>query len=162
MTGRWYEDFSVGDVVETRGATLTESQILDFAMLYDPQPFHIDSVAAADGPFGGLIASGFQTLGLSFRLVLATGVFDGTSMGGGAMDEVRWLRPVRPGDTLRVRCEVVDLRPSRRGDRGVVRCAYTTLNQRGETVSTFTIDQIIAARSGVTETDRRSPGCGTV
>ena len=146
MAGRWFEDFAVGDVVETRGVTVTDSQILDFALVYDPQPFHIDVAAAANGPFGGLIASGFQTLGLSFRLVLATGVFDGTSLGGGVMDEVRWLRPVRPGDTLRIRFEVVAMRPSRRGDRGTVRCAYTTTNQRGEAVATFIIDQIVAAR----------------
>ena len=151
MAGRWFEDFTVGDVVETRGATVTESQILDFALVYDPQPFHIDSEAAAAGPFGGLIASGFQTIGLSFRLVLATGAFDGTSLGSGAMDEVRWLRPVRPGDTLRVRFEVVEVRPSRRGDRGTVRCAYATSNQRGEAVSTFAIDHIIAARPAVAE-----------
>ena len=76
MAGRWFEDFAVGDVVETRGVAVTNSQILDFALVYDPQPFHIDVEAAANGPFGGLIASGFQTLGLSFRLVLATGVFE--------------------------------------------------------------------------------------
>ena len=154
MAGRWFEDFTVGDVVDTRGVTITESQILDFALVYDPQPFHIDSEAAAAWPFGGLIASGFQTLGISFRLGLATGVFDGTSLGGGVMDEVRWLRPVRPGDTLRVRFELVQVRSSRRGDRGTVRCAYTTSNQRGEQVLTFTIDHIVVARPGVAEAAR--------
>ncbi|WP_431854205.1 MaoC family dehydratase [Azospirillum sp.] len=150
MAGRWFEEFSVGDVIETRGVTVTESQIIDFALMFDPQAFHIDGVAASEGPFGGLIASGFQTLGLTFRLLLATGVLDGTSLGSGAMDEVRWLRPVRPGDTLRVRVDVVDKRPSRRGDRGIVRCAYTTSNQRGEPVLTCAIDQIIAARPSAT------------
>ncbi|PWC53033.1 MaoC family dehydratase [Azospirillum sp. TSO22-1] len=150
MAGRWFEEFSVGDVIETRGVTVTESQIIDFALMFDPQSFHIDGVAAAEGPFGGLIASGFQTLGLTFRLLLATGVLDGTSLGSGAMDEVRWLRPVRPGDTLRVRVEVVGTRPSRRGDRGVVRCAYATTNQHGEPVLTCAIDQIIAARPSAT------------
>ena len=150
MAGRWFEEFSVGDVIETRGVTVTESQIIDFALMFDPQAFHIDGVAAADGPFGGLIASGFQTLGLTFRLLLATGVLDGTSLGSGAMDEVRWLRPVRPGDTLRVRVEVVEKRPSRRGDRGIVRCAYTTSNQHGEPVLTCAIDQIIATRPSAT------------
>jgi len=146
MAGRWFEDFAVGDVIETRGVTVTEAQIIDFALVYDPQAFHIDSTAAGEGPFGGLIASGFQTLGLSFRLFLATGVLDGTSMGSGAMDEVRWLKPVRPGDTLRVRVEVVAVRPALRGGRGIVRCAYTTLNQHGVAVLTFAIDQIIARR----------------
>lgn len=150
MAGRWFEEFAAGDVVETRGVTLTEAQIIDFALIYDPQAFHIDTVAAAEGPFGGLIASGFQTLGLTFRLLLATGVLDGTSLGSGAMDEVRWLKPVRPGDTLRVRVEVTEVRPSRRGDRGVVRCAYTTLNQRDEPVMTCRIDQIVATRPSAT------------
>lgn len=150
MAGRWFEEFAVGDVIETRGVTVTEAQIIDFALTYDPQAFHIDTHAAGEGPFGGLIASGFQTLGLTFRLLLATGVLDGTSLGSGAMDEVRWLRPVRPGDTLRVRVEVVELRPSRRGGRGVVRCAYTTSNQHGEPVLTCAIDQIVATRPSAT------------
>ncbi|MGQ9369653.1 MaoC family dehydratase [Azospirillum sp. ST 5-10] len=147
MNGRHYEDFAVGDVIDTGGVTLTESQIMDFALLYDPQPFHIDTIAAAQGPFGGLVASGFQTLALTFRLFLATGTLAGTSLGGGAADELRWLRPVRPGDTLRVRVEVVAMRPSRRGDRGIVRCAYTTSNQHGEPVLTVSIDQIVARRA---------------
>ncbi len=150
MTGRWFEDFKVGDVVETRGVTVTEAQIIDFALMFDPQAFHTDVQAAEGGPFGGLIASGFQTLGLTFRLLLATGVFEGTSLGSGAMDEVRWLKPVRPGDTLRVRMEVIELRPSRNGLRGIVRCAYTTLNQRAEPVMTCRIDQIVAVNPSTT------------
>ncbi|HYG85740.1 MAG TPA: MaoC family dehydratase [Azospirillum sp.] len=150
MAGRWFEEFKVGDVIETRGVTVTESQIIDFALTFDPQAFHIDVQASGEGPFGGLIASGFHTLSLTFRLLLATGVLDGTSLGSGAMDEVRWLKPVRPGDTLRVRVEVTEVRPSRRGDRGIVRCAYTTLNQHGEAVMTCAIDQIIATRPSAT------------
>lgn len=146
MSGRYFEDFAVGDVVDTPGVTLTESAIVDFALVYDPQPFHIDRVAADSGPFGGLIASGFQSMALSFRLLLQTGVFAGTSLGGGVMDEVRWLKPVRPGDTLSVRMTVTDLIPSRRGDRGTVRCAYATRNQDGEVVLTFFINQIVARR----------------
>lgn len=149
MPGRYFEDFRVGDVIETGGATLTESQIIDFALVYDPQPFHIDALAAERGPFKGMSASGFQTLGLSFRLLVQTGVLEGTSLGSGAMDEVRWLKPVRPGDTLRVRVEVVETRPSRRGDRGTVRCAYTTTNQHGEPVMTVLVNQIIARRTPV-------------
>lgn len=146
MTGRWFDEFAVGDGVDTPGVTLTEAQIVDFALVHDPQPFHIDRVAADAGPFGGVIASGFQTLALSFRLLLQTGIFAGTSLGGGAMDEVRWLKPVRPGDTIRVRMTVVETTPSRRGDRGTVRCAYSTLNQEGELVLTFLINQIVARK----------------
>ncbi|AWK89054.1 MaoC family dehydratase [Azospirillum thermophilum] len=147
MPGRYFEEFRVGDVIETEGATLTESMIMDFAQRYDPQPFHMDAVAAAEGPFGGIIASGFQTLALTFRLFRDTGAITGTSLGGSGADELRWLRPVRPGDTLRVRVEVREATPSRRGDRGTVRLFYTALNQRGEEVMTVTMNHLIAART---------------
>ncbi len=147
MVGRWFEEFQVGDVIETEGATLTDSMIMDFAQRFDPQPFHMDVVAAAAGPFQGLIASGFHTLSLTFRLLRDTGIITGTSLGGSGMDNVRWLIPVRPGDTLRVRVEVVEARVSRRGDRGTVRLAYATVNQRGETVMTCVMNHIVATRS---------------
>ena len=147
MAGRHFEEFHVGDVIETEGATVTDGQIMDFALRFDPQPFHLDQIAAAAGPFGGLIASGFHTLALSFRLVRDTGIVTGTSLGGSGMDELRWLRPVRPGDTLRVRVVVQETIRSRRGDRGTVRLAYTTLNQHGEAVMTATLNHIVAARS---------------
>lgn len=147
MAGRYFEDFQVGDVILSEGATLTDSQIMDFAQRFDPQPFHIDAVAAADGPFQGLIASGFHTLSLTFRLLRDTGIITGTSLGGSGMDELRWLLPVRPGDTIRVRVEVAETKPSRRGDRGTVRLAYATLNQRGETVMTCFMTHIVAMRT---------------
>jgi acyl dehydratase len=115
---------------------------------YDPQPFHIDAVASANGPFGGLIASGFQTLALSFRLLRDTGIIHDTSLGGSGGDQLRWLRPVRPGDTLRVVVEVVETAPSRtRDDRGKVRLLYTTYNQRDEPALTIILDHILARRS---------------
>lgn len=146
MPGRYFEEFKVGDVIETEGATLTESLIIDFAQRFDPQPFHIDVVAAEKGPFGGLIASGFHTLSISFRLLRDTGIVTGTSLGGSGMGELRWPRPVRSGDTLYVRAEVVETTPSRRGGRGTVKLGYTTLNQRGEEVMTTTMNHIIATR----------------
>lgn len=144
--GRSFEEFRPGDVIETEGCTLTESQIIDFAMRFDPQPFHIDAVAAAEGPFAGLIASGFHTLSLSFRLLRDTGVITGTSVGGSGGDELRWWKPVRPGDTLRVRAEVLECTPSRRGDRGTVRLRYETLNQHGEVVMSIILNHLIACR----------------
>ncbi|WP_372399129.1 MaoC family dehydratase [Azospirillum sp. HJ39] len=147
MRGRHFEDFHIGDVILSEGATLTESQIIDFGLRFDPQPFHIDVAAAADGPFQGLIASGFHTLSLTFRLLRDTGIVTGTSLGGSGMDELRWLKPVRPGDSIRVRVEVVETRASRRGDRGTVRMAYTTLNQHGEPVMTCTMAHIVATRT---------------
>lgn len=146
MAGRHYEEFRVGDVFETGEATLSEGEIIEFARRYDPQSFHVDAEAAAKGPFGGLIASGFQTLALTFRLLVDTGIIDDTSQGGSGGDELRWTRPVRPGDTLRVRAEVIETRPSSRGGRGTVRLAYTTFNQRGEVVMTITLNHLVACR----------------
>lgn len=133
-------------MIETEGVTLTESAIIDFAFRYDPQPFHLDVDAATRSPFGGLIASGFQTLALSFRLFRDTGTITGTSLGGRGGDGLRWWRPVRPGDTLRVRVEVRERLEPRRPDRGIVRLAYTTLNQHGEEVMTVTFDHLVARR----------------
>jgi acyl dehydratase len=135
---RYFDDFAVGESFETRGVTLTESGIIDFAMSYDPQPFHIDVEAARRSNYGGLIASGFQTLALGFRMVLETGIFRACSMGSPGFDELRWRRPVRPGDTLHVESEVMEKKPSSsRPDRGILRMAYRIKNQNGEEVLTF-------------------------
>ncbi|MEO1089900.1 MAG: MaoC family dehydratase [Pseudomonadota bacterium] len=153
LTGmaRWYDDFTPGERFETAGCTLSEAQILDFAFHYDPQPFHLDQEAARDGPFGGLIASGFQTLLVSFRLWYAEGVINAGSLGSPGMDEVRWTAPVRSGDTLHVEAEVLDARPSgSKPDRGTVVIAYRVVNQAGVDVMTYRVTHII----------RRDPGDG--
>jgi acyl dehydratase len=138
MAERYFDDFAVGERFVTRGVTLTESGIIGFAMTYDPQPFHIDVEAAAQGNYGGLIASGFQTLALGFRMVLETGIFRDASMGSPGFDELRWLRPVRPGDTLHTELEVKEKTPSRsKPDRGILRVAYRIKNQKDEEVLTF-------------------------
>jgi acyl dehydratase len=147
VLNRYYEDFRIGDRFETGGVTLTEGQIIDFALTYDPQPFHTDKVAAEQSIFGGLVASGFQTVALSFRLFRDTGVISAANLGGTQCD-VRWMKPVRAGDTIRVAAEVITCEPWRnRPDRGRVRFLYTTSNQRGEPVMTMTIDHIVARRS---------------
>lgn len=147
MQELWFEDFTVGRVFTTRGCTLSEAQILEFAWQHDPQPFHIDALAAAQGPYGGIIASGFQTLLVAFRLFYQEKVINAASMGSPGMDEVRWLAPVRPGDTIRVRAEVLEVRPSRsKPDRGTAVIAYTVVNQREEPVMTFRCIHILARR----------------
>lgn len=147
MNERYFDDFVVGETFVSKGVTITESQILDFAMLYDPQPFHIDLTAANEGPFGGLIASGFQTLALTFRMFYQERVFSECGMGSPGLDELRWLMPVRPGDTLHVEAEVLETRASSsKPDRGVIRMAYKTINQNDETVMTFTAIQIMARK----------------
>ncbi len=138
MVERYFDDFAVGEKFVTRGVTLTESMIIDFALTYDPQPFHIDVEAAKQSNYGGLIASGFHTLALGFRMVLETGVFRVASMGSPGFDELRWLKPVRPGDTLHTELEVVEKKPSSsKPDRGIARIAYRIKNQKGEDVLTF-------------------------
>jgi acyl dehydratase len=138
MTDRYFDDFAIGEKFTTRGVTLSESMIIDFALTYDPQPFHIDVEAAKQSNYGGLIASGFHTLALGFRMVLETGVFRAASMGSPGFDELRWLKPVRPGDTLHTELEVVDKKPSSsKPDRGIMRVAYRIRNQKGEDVLTF-------------------------
>lgn len=149
MTERYFEDFAVGDRFKTRGVTLTESMIVDFALRHDPQPFHIDVEAAKTSVYGGLIASGFQTLALGFRMVLETGVLRAASMGSPGFDELRWLRPVRPGDTLHTEFEVLETTPSTsKPDRGIARIKYWIKNQNGEDVITFTGMQLLRRRPG--------------
>lgn len=149
MHTRWFNEFQVGDRFETRDATLTESQIVDFALTYDPQAIHVDAAAAAAGPFGGLIASGFHTLALSFRLFYDLGLIARSNIVGPGMDEVRWTAPVRPGDTIRVVAEVIEARESRsRPDRGTVRILLTVYNQRDEVAMTCQAITIIRKRPG--------------
>ena len=148
MTDRYFEDFSVGDRFESRGVTLTESMIVDFALRHDPQPFHIDVEAAKSSIYGGLIASGFQTLALGFRMVLETGIFRAASLGSPGFDELRWLRPVRPGDTLHTELEVLEKKPSTsKPDRGIARIKYWIKNQNGEDVITFTAMQLLRRKA---------------
>ena len=146
-TGKYFDDLSIGDVFETDGITLTQGAIIDFALVHDPQPFHVDAVAASDSIFGGIVASGFQTVALTFRLFYNTGVLTGTNLGGHGMDETRWLAPVFPGDTLRARVTVEALTPSRsKPDRGTVRFRYRTYNQNEVEVLSFVLDHVMARR----------------
>lgn len=143
----YFEDFTVGREFRTDGATLTESQILDFALAFDPQPFHMDVEAAKQSMFGSLIASGFHTMALTFRLFAQTRALAACSLGSPGVDELRWLRPVRPGDTLRATVQVVEQRPSgSKPDRGIIRLQWTALNQRSEPVLTMTSMQLVKRR----------------
>ncbi|MDE2229045.1 MAG: MaoC family dehydratase [Alphaproteobacteria bacterium] len=138
MAERYFDDFKVGERFSTATKTVTQDMIVEFAKVYDPQPFHIDPAAAKHSIFGGLIASGFQTLALGFRLFWDTGLFKAASMGSPGFDELRWLKPVRPGDTLRVEMEVTESRPSQsKPDRGIIRAGFRILNQNSEAVLTF-------------------------
>jgi acyl dehydratase len=135
LTDRYYEDFKLGDRFVSGGMTITESAIIDFARQWDPQLFHTDVEFAKKWTFGGLVASGLHTLAVTLRLWLDQGAFRASSLGSPGIGEIRFSRPVRPGDTLRVITDIVELRLSAsKPDRGIARIRQVTVNQRGEQV----------------------------
>ena len=134
----YFEDFPPGDVRESPPRTITREERVDFARKYDPQPFHLDDDAAKKTIYGGLIGSGWLTVSVMMRLLWDTMLKDTVSLGSPGSDEIRWLKPVRPGDTLRARFTVVEAIPSRsKPDRGVVKTFTEILNQNGEVVMTM-------------------------
>ncbi|MDP6589948.1 MAG: MaoC family dehydratase [Alphaproteobacteria bacterium] len=145
----YLDDFTTGSIFETEGKTLSEAEILDFAFKYDPQPFHMDVEAAKEGPFGGLIASGLHTMAIGLRLILQAQIFaPGASLGSPGIDEIRWLKPVLPGDMLRVRGETLKVTPSRsKPDRGIVKIRTAIFNQHGEEVMSMLSMQIVKRRA---------------
>jgi acyl dehydratase len=146
---RWFEDYAVGEVIKADGRTISEAEILSFAFTYDPQPFHIDKLAAEQSPYKGLIASGWQTGLLGFRMLLDAGLLGKGSMGSPGLDEIRWAMPVRPGDTLFGRASIEDKRESAsKPDRGIVKMKYWIENQKGETVMSFLGTQMVLKRPG--------------
>ena len=149
MADRCYEDFVVGEEFRSPGKTFTEAEIVDFAFRFDPQPIHIDSPAAAAGSYGGLIASGWHVVAVAFRLFHMTGVLGPASLGSPGIEALRWLKPVRPGDTVRTVVTVADRRPSRsRPDRGIVILDYRAINQDGEEVMSMRAIQLVRRREG--------------
>lgn len=147
MTGRFIEDYTVGEVIVAPSVTFGEEYIVEFAKEYDPQGIHIDKDYAESGPFKGLIASGFQTLSASFASFLRMGYFKEVSLAGPGMDEIRWVKPVRPEDTLTPHITVAEARKSKtKPDRGILTLAYDVRNQHGETVLTFSSMTMIKAR----------------
>ena len=132
---RYFEDYALGTTYECGSVSLDEASIISFAKEFDPQPFHVDPVAAAAGPFGGLIASGWHTAGAVMRLLVDNYLSVEASLGAPGLDELRWPYPVRPGDTLTVRATVVESRKSlTKPDRGIVRTLVEAVNQDGRTV----------------------------
>lgn len=138
MTGLYLEDFYIGRVFATEPVSLSEKDIITFANKYDPQPFHIDKNMAETSIYGGLIASGFQTIAVGAGQWLRTGLQEGTGMGGPGLSDIRWLAPVRPGDILETNVEITNSRESRsKPDRGLV-WFYYTMRNNNEVVATFT------------------------
>lgn len=148
-----FEDMEVGTSVEIGTHTFTREEIVEFAQKFDPQPFHLDEGAAAKSPFGGLVASGWHTCSVMMGM-LARKVLDGsTSMGSPGVDEIRWLKPVRVGDTLTMMNVVVDKRVSQsKPDRGIVSTRWEGFNQHGELVITVSSKAMFGLRNAAVAT----------
>lgn len=135
----YFEDLKVGVVGEFGPRAITREEIIAFAREYDPQLFHMDDEAAKHSIYGGLIASGWHTMGITMRLVVDGFLGRAASLGSPGVEQLRWLKPVRPGDQLSVRVEILEVAPSRsKPDRGSIRQKWETLNQHGEVVMMLT------------------------
>ena len=147
--GRYLEDYTEGEMIISRAYRLSGDEIMSFAEAYDPQAIHTDEAYAREGPFGAIIASGFQTISLAFRLFVDTGCLgDGVSMGGPGMDEVRWLVPVYADDVLTNHATVLEARRSKsKPDRGILRIGHDLRNQDGVSCTTGSTVTIVRARA---------------
>jgi acyl dehydratase len=147
---RYFEDYTAGHVYELGTVTVSEAEIIDFARQFDPQYFHIDPEKARSSRFGGIIASGWHTIGVTMRLYVDHYLSHVASLASPGIDEVRWPNPVRPGDILKVRVSVLEARPSRsKPDRGVVRARIEAINQRDEQVLSMIGISILGRRERV-------------
>jgi acyl dehydratase len=145
---RHFEDYVPGAVFENGEIPVTEAEIIEFARRFDPQYIHVDPERAVQGPFGGLIASGWHTTAMMMRLIVDNFLPTRASLGSPGIDELRWLRPVRPGDVLSIRLSVLEATRSRsKPDRGVVRTLCEVLNQNRDVVMSLKAMNIITSRS---------------
>jgi acyl dehydratase len=147
MTERYFEDYPPGAVFTAGAVTVSEAEIVDFARRYDPQAMHTDPRAAALGQFGGLIASGWHTGAMMMRMFADNFLSPASSIASPGLDELRWLKPARPGDILRLRVTILDARRSRsKPERGIVRSLVEVLNQQGEVVMSLKPISLIRCR----------------
>jgi acyl dehydratase len=134
----WWEDFPVGHVREFGGLTVSRDDVIAFARAYDPQPFHLDDAAAQRSLFGRLTASGWHTAALAMRMMCDAYLLESAALGSPGVDNLRWLKPVHPGDTLHVKLTVLEARPmASRPHVGLVRSHWDVSNQHGEIVMTM-------------------------
>jgi acyl dehydratase len=147
MTEQYLEDFSVGQVFNSGRLRVDKDQIIAYAKQFDPQPFHLDEVAAQKSPFRGLAASGWHTAGMTMRLMVDGEFKPAGGILGVGFDDLSWPRPVRPGDELHTTSEILEVRPSKsRPDRGLLRVKTTTFNQNDEPVMFFTGNLLVPRR----------------
>src|ERR1700686_5118222 len=144
LSERYLEDFAVGQTFGSGRLRIEGERALAFAAEFDPQPFHLDEAAARRSVFGGLTASGWHTAAVTMRLLVVTELRPAGGFVGVRLDECRWSRPVRPGDELRVECEVIEVRPSKsRPDQGLIKLRRTTLNQDDEAVLVYVLNMVV-------------------
>ena len=147
MSARWFEDYVVGTTAEHGTVRVQEDELVDFGRRFDPQPFHVDREAAATGPYGGLIASGWHTCALMMRLLAQEYLSPVSSLGSPGVDELRWIRPVRPGDELTLRTTVEETRLSRsKPDRGLVRTRAELTGPTGDVVLSLVAMNLVLIR----------------
>ena len=145
----YLEDFSVGQTFRSARMKVDVERIKTFAAEFDPQPFHLDEAAARDTIFKGLAASGWHTAAMTMKLLVESEFKPAGGIVGAGMDEMKWPRPVRPGDELHVESEVLEVRPSKsRPDQGLVKVRNTTVNQNGEPVQVFVGNLVVLRRPG--------------
>lgn len=146
---RYLEDFAVGQTYGSGRLTVDAERIKAFAAEFDPQPFHLDEATAHGTLFRGLAASGWHTAALTMRLLVGSELAPAGGLIGAGLEELRWPKPVRPGDELRVESEILEVRPSQsRPEQGVIRIRTTTFNQNGDVVQVFTGNLIVQRRPG--------------
>ena len=144
---RYFDNYVPGTNHDCGSVSVSQAEIISFATQFDPQPFHVDPEAAARGPFGGLIASGWHTAALVMRQLVDHYLPAEASLGSPGLDDLRWPDPVRPGDTLRVRATVLEARRSQsRPDRGIMKTVIEAVNQDGRTVMRATATNFLRVR----------------
>jgi acyl dehydratase len=149
MTERYLEDFAVGQTFGSGRLRVDRERIKTFAAEFDPQPFHLDEEAARASIFRGLAASGWHTAAMTMRLLVGGELRPAGGIVGAGFDDFQWLRPVRPGDELRVEAEILEVRPSKsRPTQGMIKVRTTTLNQDGETVQ-ISVGNLVVPRRPV-------------
>src|ERR1700704_3474758 len=147
---RYLEDFAVGQTFGSGRLRIDGERILAFAAEFDPQPFHLDEAAARRSIFGGLPASGWHPAAVPMRLLTETGLNPAGGYVGAGLDVCRWPQPVRPGDELRVECEVIEVRPSKsRPEQGLIKLRTTTLNQDDEPVLVHVVNLVVLRRKDI-------------
>ncbi len=145
--GLYLEDLTAGQKFVTGSVTVSEADIIAFAKQFDPQYYHVDPVAAQKSQFGGLISSGFHTLSLSMRLFFDLDLWPEAIIASPGMENVKWLKPMRPGDTIRAEADVIEVRPSAsKLDRGIVIMDHSCRNQKDETILTLRCAHMLRRR----------------